>query len=326
MLLWFITTAHSHCSLHLSSCFGFTTYSKEVPDGTTICFNISQFPFFFVPHSLPLDALLDEYISLENTSVDHKVYTYSDILPFRFLLTPFSTHSLTLPTGGNVSFVYGSPVGSCRDGIVFTNSPRTNISLETASASATSALGVNDDKCVVFTTPGRQSFALRMQTEECCGKLFLYEDGMETIRAFSGDIDVLYFTVNASAHPPLFRVMTDAKNLTNFVSLRIDSDAAEPEDVFSVFWDPWKEEEIHELCTFWMTVDWIIIGMVAGACGGVVVVFSLMFWVTAKCCCSHFLRPGKETDSKDSGKKIGAEVRNEPAGYFALDPILRPND
>ena len=327
LLLWLLSPAFCQCSLHLNSYFGFSTFSKEVPDGTTLCINISQFPYFFVPHSLPIDAVLDEYTSLDNSTSlfsEHAVIEYADILPFRSLHDPFSAHALTLPSGGNVSFVFGSPAGTCRDGIIFTNKPKTNLSLATAAASPFT-LSVNDDKCVVFTAPGQQRFSLKMRTEECCDKLFLYENGMDRVRAFSGDIDALYFGVNATSHPSLFRVMTDAKNLTNDVSLLVDTDGAVPEDVFLAFWDPMEQVEDTSVCTFWMTVDWVVVGIVAGSLVGAILLFSLLFWLTALCCCNHFLRPGKETDSKDSGKKIVAEARNEPAGYFALDPILRPN-
>lgn len=320
------------CKYNITSSYGMKQFSVELDSYDSICINISIFDYFIVFNHAPDDLRIYEYHSfLNGTDVSYySDYFLDDISIYRHIKALFAFQMITSYKGGNVSFSYGSLPDICKTGIIFTNNHYLENIFLSGSQKPPYKIGVNDDLCIVSTVQAYQSFLINMQTEVCCDKLFVYKS-MIPIDAFSGSVDG-ELNINATDEPVILRFVSDDQaEESKYVKITMGSDGDFPSKAGIVFYDPREEMQPNcpkDKCTFYKyfhikTLIIIIISII-----GVIIVFSAVFYITARCCCPHFIMfsvpPPKDQKNIWQENNRHVEDRAGPQGYFALDPILRP--
>lgn len=335
---FFILTKAQKCKYHFSSPYGMKQFAGRIEPGENICINITFFDYFIVFNQAPLDTTIYEYRSSLNGSdlSLFSVYGFEQIDIYAHISSEFASQTITSAKGGFYSFAFGSLPDICKTGIIFTNGKYIESMSFSNDQEIPYKIGINDDICIVSTIPGMQSFSIDMQTEKCCDKLFRYQF-MKAVDAFSGyDVDN-QTEINATLEPVVFRFVSDSIS-DKSKSVKISMGTYDGEDPFEagiVFYDPRKAEDDcqTEKCTFLRFFKVKIVLIVIASVIGIVVLFSAMFYFTSKCCCQYFIvyqGNNQSVENKDQrniwpSSNVTADNRNEPQGYFALDPILRPN-
>jgi hypothetical protein len=162
------------CTFNLSGWVGFRNFQVLLDPGDEVCINISYFTYFLAFETFPRDLELTEYRSDENSSsllLRESVQVRGLSAPYCVISSPFASQTLSTPSGGNVSFAFGSLPGMCQTGVFFSNQITANFDFAWNRAPP-------HDKCLVFLSQGEQRVLVEMQSEECCDKLFRYEDNL----------------------------------------------------------------------------------------------------------------------------------------------------
>lgn len=326
------SSINSTCKYYINSPYGLKQFFGEIGPRENICINISLSDYFIIFNRAPDDLKIYEYhSSLNGTNVTYySEYYLRDISIYSHIKALFAFQIITSYKGGIVSFSYGTLPDICKTGIFFTNNLYIESIFLSGSQNPPYKIGVNDDLCVVSTVQTSQAFSVDMQTELCCDKLFVYQS-MKPVEAFSGSVSET-FVINATNEPVLLRFVSDNKaEDSKYVKIGMGSTGDFPFESGIIFYNPQDQVQPDcpkSKCTFSQFFHIKIIIIVIIALIGTAIVFSIIFYITARCCCPYYVmfsvQPSKDHKNIWQSNNQVVEDRGEPQGYFALDPILRP--
>ncbi|OHS98956.1 hypothetical protein TRFO_34684 [Tritrichomonas foetus] len=328
--------SNNTCSHIIVSSYGMKQFSANLRPNELVCINITIFDYFIVLNQMPEDSIIYEYRSNPN-GTERYLYSQTSLDQLNIYMhipSPFASQTIYSKKGGFVSFAYGSLPDLCSTGIIFTNSQHIDSIIFSGTEDRPYHIDINDDLCIVSTIPAIQSYSLSMQTEKCCDKLFFYKS-MIPQSVFGGSISET-FDVDATEEPAIFRFVSDNKtDEYKYIKVIMGSDGLFPFEAGIVFYDPLNNSNVcpDGKCNFSDYFDiraiiYLILGIIL-----IILSFSLIFYFSARCFCPHFViytatqnHQTSENNDLFGNSVSSVESRGEIAGYFALDPILRPKE
>ena len=310
-------------------------FSEILNPYDSICINISVFDYFIVFNQIPSDTIVYDYrCELNSNELKLQSITiYNDIHIFLNISGPFASQTISTKKGGLVSFSYGSLPNICKTGILFTNNQYIDsIYLSNAQTMEGYHIDTDDDLCIVSTIKANQSYSLSMQTEKCCDKLFVYRS-MSPVIAYSGPVDET-FILDSDDEPVVFRFVSDnTTEESKYVKIVMGSEGGDfPYEAGIRFYSPPNNSKVcPDYCPLSKYIILIEVSIVLGIIIGTILIFLAIYCISSRCRrrrsssdLSDKDRPNSNSNSILLSKYSSVENRNEPNGYFALDPILRP--
>ena len=298
------------------------TYSNQFSETGNISIDIKTSNYFIVFIEFPLNCTLYEYTSYDYVNYElSSVTLVNDIKLYHFIEFPFAKQIISMPNSGKISFTYGSMQDICTTGIILSNYPQYSITLSKYANNYTN-IGRNEDKCIIFVIPTTQEYVVSLNGVN--SNFFLYTNG-KAINSFTGT-NFKTFKVDAETSPTIFRFKSELLESTS-IKISMKSNEMDPSFAWTVFHDPTEINHcpIVEECTLYKALHVDIILIVLGSILFLLICFFVArYFIKNKDICK---KKDKETEKPKpsdwpSGNDKG-EIRTEPTGYFAMDPILR---
>ncbi|OHT12322.1 hypothetical protein TRFO_17906 [Tritrichomonas foetus] len=305
--------------------FRVTTTNKD----DEICINISSHPFFIIFGEMPQNLKYYEYRSFNDTKrLDLYHSGTGELLPsYMRIQYPFASITISCPSGCTVSFSYGTLPSMCKTGIFFTNFRKSQISLSSVFQYEKS-LASNDDKCIMFTARQIQNFNIDLNID---GTLLIYRNIYEYDIKYG--IKEFFYSVNATFHPTIFRILLGNSTRSQSVSITIDNDSPSPFNEFNSFFDPINRSNAPcpetEPCNIFQIIDFELVAIIIAFLISSIIVLVALFYVLSITFCPSFVSKGSIDENKEAQTSLSPDnlmpmKGNELKGYFAMDPILRP--
>ena len=298
------------------------TYSNQFMEIGNISIDIKTSNYFIIFTEFPLNCTLYEYTSYDDENYELSSITMlNDIKLYRFIEFPFAKQIISMPFPGKISFTYGSIQDMCTTGIIISNYPQYSITLSKYSTNYTN-IGRNEDKCIIFVIPTTQEFVVSLNGVN--SDLYLYNNG--AISTFTGT-NFRQFQIHAENYPTIFRYKSDFLESIS-IKISMKSNEMDPSFAWTVFHDPSqiKHCPFIEECTLYKALHAdIIIIVVCSVVSIIILAFIVRYIIKHKDLCK---KKDKEPENKQQkadwpSQNDKGEIRTEPTGYFAMDPILR---
>ena len=296
------------------------TYDEE----GNISIDINIYDYYIIFSNFPLNTTLYEY-----TSSDGFSYKLSDVISvdniqlYRHIEFPFAKQIISIKTPGTIAFTYGSLPSICTKGIIFSNYASYSILLSRTTKNYTH-IGKNEDKCVIFVVPSVQEYVVSLVGVN--SELLLYAEG-EPVNTYMGT-NFKQFRLDCQLSPAIFRFISDDVESSS-IKISMHSSGDDPSFAWTMFYDPTNKNICPDdgNCTLYKALHLTTVFIVIGSLFGIGIVFAIIYYILVHTRCSRFGKaPPKEEKIVFPSSETKGENRSEPAGYFAMDPILRPRE
>lgn len=308
------------CNVTINSEIGLRQFRKEFHSGAEICINISVFNYFIIYGEMNDDVKVLTYRSVLHTS-ELSLYSYesaSTLGTFSHIPVPFASQTIILPSGGNISFSYGSLAGLCKTGIFLTNVQNGAVLFQ-KDLNPPNDLSINDDKCVIFTSNGIQKFIVDMIIDQNHNKLLIYYNYFN-FTAISGNLKQI-MTLNSTVYPTIFRYMSDDTISSDYFSIEIHSQGFSPYRDSQEFYDPKTGFKCpsppHISIKDW--IDWPSFFMYGGITIVIVLFSTAIFYFISMCMCPSFVIYTPINDSLTKGSKDSDSMSHQQMTFVSRE-------
>ena len=320
MFLYFLCVSATLASLY--STVNMQTFRQTFDTPGEIEIDIRTFNYYIIFIEIPLNSTLTEYRSNNELKLRYyDTFNIYDIDLYRFIEYPFAKQVITIPTGGTVSFSYGSLQDMCSTGIIMTNYDGCTFVLSQHFSNYTK-LGKGEDKCIIYTNPSPTQMYL-LDLSGLNGRLILYQNG-EAYMEWAGT-GQKYTTVDASSAPVIIRIITDAVQQSDKIRIAMGSYACKPYKSWTSFW----ENNVNHCgepdeCSLYDALHVNIILIVIASIAGAAILFAILYYVITHIWCKRFstYTPREDTSAISISTTEKGENRTVPAGYYVMAPIL----
>ena len=317
------------CSERLYGGPGFIQYHKNIEGNKNICINITSYRFFIVWANYPLDTEVTYYHSFPgDTTLIEENTSYAPDLPlYTEISTPFASITINLPHGGYIAFSYGSSPNMCKTGMMISNTLAYHGEFNDHTKGF-EKIDYYEDKCLLFVSQSTVNVTFDSNFNGDSQRIVVYQDIADPKSII--DYKHTFAQLDTTKNPILIRIFTQHKN--SVLSLDVSSGAIHPtKEETAIFTPPLSNACPKPVeCNLWHFVspDMLFVCVIFSIILLLIIIAAIYVLLAWKCPKVVGIEEnGQDVDSTPFASTSALlEARTEPAGYFAMDQYLRPQE